>query len=34
MKLLDLREGFLVNFPDKNSPLEFQHVEIHSQDNS
>jgi GxxExxY protein len=34
MKLLNLAEGFLINFPEKNTPLEFQHVEIHSQDNS
>lgn len=37
VKLLDLDEGFLINFPEKNTPLEFekiQQVEIHSQDNS
>jgi GxxExxY protein len=37
MKLLNLNEGFLVNFPDKVSPIEFekiQQVGIHSQDNS
>jgi GxxExxY protein len=34
MKLLNLAEGFLINFPEKNTSLEFQHVEIHSQDNS
>jgi len=27
LKLLDLREGFLINFPDKRSALEFERVE-------
>jgi len=34
IKLLDLEKGFLINFPDKNGPIEFQQVEIHSQDSS
>ena len=27
LKLLDLREGFLINFPDKRSALEFERIE-------
>jgi len=34
MKLLNLDEGFLINFPDKNSPIEFQMVKMNSQDSS
>jgi hypothetical protein len=29
-----LDKGFLINFPEKYGPIEFQQVEIHSQDNS
>lgn len=34
MKLLNLEEGFLINFPDKNSPIEFQMVKMNSHDSS
>lgn len=27
LKLLDLREGFLINFPDKRGALEFERIE-------